>query len=212
MNRTEASEISGSYRDVAKYIQEVITYDPSDLYMELDKPQPSKLPSMVRLSLDEKISQDIPRKAKVNEKIIYSPGVLGGGIADTQDFLHDALQRYYKRITPENAALISQAPSTVHVLAGLSLQAGGMDIEKTDFTPSYNKRFGINEAFTAIEIDGIFVTEKDRGCPHAGKNGEIRPTPLFKEFGAWCGALAVHSYFNYFHDIDATDAVRNARK
>lgn len=203
MNSVSSTEITGNNRDIANYMQEVVAIDPNNLFAEIGKPKPSRLASSVRLAVDARIPDTLPRRTEYAD----IPYLVGRGVADTQDFLKDAFDRHSGQLNPEDASRIIRDSSTLHVLAGLSLQAGGVEMDKTNFTSAPNRRFGINQSLTAIEADGIFVTGKTRGCPYAGKNGEIRPTPLFKEFGVWCGTLAVQSYFNHFYSIDPTDAL-----
>lgn len=202
----------GSYRDVVDYVQEVIFQDPNDIYYQVGKPTPGRMPGSVTGSVNRLVPSSIPRRVHVgndpDDGKINMTGVIKGALMDTRDFLRDCFDTRFNDITPETAARIIHAPETLHVLAGLALQAGAKDGETADMTPNYRRSFGINQDMTAIEMGPIFITEKNRGCPFAGKNGEIKPTPIFKELGLWAGTLATQAYFNHFHHVDPTEALR----
>jgi hypothetical protein len=207
-----SSEEKGTLNDLTRYIHEVIEIDPNDAFELAGRPRPSRLAQDVRNTIDPLIPHEIPRLAEVGNETVSMIRVMQDGLDDTMAYLGDAFMQKNSQLTPELAAQIIHAPSTIHVLAGLALQAGGKENENADMTPNYRHQFGLNKDLTAIEPGRIFITDKNRGCPFAGRNGEIRPTGLFTKFGIWSGTLAVHAYFNHFHHIDPTDVLRSAQQ
>lgn len=219
MNSTISAELTeyprGSYRDIVDYVQGVINQDPIDLYAKARQPAPSRMPERIRIYANNAVDSTLLRNVHIgsdpDDGNVNMTGVIEGALIDTQDFLRDSFDTRRNNITPEAAARIIHAPETLYVLAGLALQAGSREGEKADMTPNYRHHFAINRDMTAIEMGNIFVTEKNRGCPFAGKNGEIKPTPIFRELGLWAGTMATQAYFLHIQHIDATDALRSAQ-
>jgi hypothetical protein len=208
MNTLEKTEFATVMRISSEYSDEVIKFEPNSLFQKLDKPRPSRMPNMVSRAIHKEIGYRFPDIAKLGYHEVDFQGVVEQGLSNAQTFYHDAFTRK-DILSPEIAAQLIRSPISIHTLGGMAMQSGG-DFDNPEFQSKSPREFNVNDDMTAIEPGPIFRIEGTRGCPFAGKNGEVHIGATFTKFSIWAGTLAVQTYFNNFHNIDPTDSLRDS--
>lgn len=171
-----------------------VSLDPSNLFVEMGSPLPSRL--------SDRAGPFVIKKAEESNGDFYRNEVeelLNSGIRDTVDILHPKLEKIISEKGIEAALKFAADKRTAAALASLALRPESLmkSLIQTEAFNPHGVSFRLTEDGPAmIASERLIGTQNEVGCPLAGENAEVKVDPLFKKFTDWTGQLCIASIAN----------------
>lgn len=162
--------------------------DPDTLYDQIDRPEPNKLP----LVANRFITADY---ANTRGKESEAPDLLLNGLVDTQIFILN-IMHLHPDIPYERAVAIAQQKRTIEALAIIARQSSNRSYTLIN-NPGDSYDLDPHEGI--VRVDDSVRPSVSFGCPAVEiiNDHDVKPWPIFGQFGHWATKLALISYFDH---------------